>query len=1215
MKIAQLFEVTVEEKIEPVIKVAEWGNEAKLASEIAGYVVTPLIERVLEEFLEHYTDTFRSDTSEVGVWISGYFGSGKSHLAKIMALLAQNRLIDGISACERFEARIPQSSSRHDSILRSLRRMPQCRTEVLAFNLNTKKDANTPDLARFLLSQFYLERGYCGNLTFARVIEAEIDRLGRLDALHQEIERLTGKSWEQIRYNPSFFYARFLEAAHLVAPEAFGSAADVKEILVRAEQEEIVNVSFLVRECLTYLDHRAKAEPGVAHRLLWVLDETGQWIKDDKDRLSALQAFIEELDLAGKGRIMAIVATHGDMGSVYAGAHALDTEMKKIAGRFWSQPALTTENIEIVLEERLLKKTHEGEEVLRGLYERRGGTLRTIGELEDSNQKLPDCSESGFIKYYPFLPYQVHLIPEIVKSLRSKGGQGEQMSGSTRTLLGIVQDILRSGRRSFLDAEPGPLVSFDEFYFNLEGAEISPDVRMDISRIVEKTEGTTETRQVAEVLYLIRELPFIPRTLENLTRLQIQDVDDEQTAVRSHVEAELGRLMRAKLVSRSGEEYEYLTGERRTFEDAVATVEQQYEAPDLERGLFDHFVRGDGRDHFSEWLGAATLEYLQRQFPIALAVDGRPVPGTSGGVTLDLTTPYGRLRYDEQDLLDESLKNPRTFFVVAGKVPDLERDLARYLAMREVADRWKSDPHRSEEARALARERQETDLVQLRRAVVAGLTKGLASAALIFRGALTPVPQRNGETASAALHGMLGGRLGEIYTKFARVSYRIKDDDRAIREVLAGKGAKNADAQALQLYDSASGTLNEHAPVIDGVIMHLRAMEEQGRRTTGKELLSLFEEPEYGWDQNAVRVAVAALVREGRAELSLSHRPVRNPGDPELVDALRIRNKFQSAEVVPVGAIEPADLTTARTVLIGLTGKHGIDETAPALAAAFADLAEEVGARATPVRTWAAGAGLSLPAAFTDGQAAYADVLAFVAPGLRVAAILSEQERLKTGHRAISSLAAFQKEHGPTFVALRDYVGQLAAIEPFAADQSAITECIKRFRAAARDGTVADPAVWKAVLGAKANAVLAEKELAAGWRTEAHAAVAAAATAVQQRGEALELDGPFTDGLLSELATVTASIDTEPSTVKLAALPAQVRRLERQLLDRAEAEAGRRRPVEPKPKPAPKVEHLKFATVVGRRRIRTVAEWTAVAAALDSRMKALLEGGAEVELE
>ena len=97
MNIADLFETRVEEKIEPVIKVGERGDEHKLAAEIGSYVVTPMIEAYLDDMLEHYTDTFLQKTTEIGIWISGYFGSGKSHFAKILSLLAGNPVLEGVA--------------------------------------------------------------------------------------------------------------------------------------------------------------------------------------------------------------------------------------------------------------------------------------------------------------------------------------------------------------------------------------------------------------------------------------------------------------------------------------------------------------------------------------------------------------------------------------------------------------------------------------------------------------------------------------------------------------------------------------------------------------------------------------------------------------------------------------------------------------------------------------------------------------------------------------------------------------------------------------------------------------------------------------------------------------------------------------------------------------------------------------------------------------
>ncbi|MCY2987291.1 MAG: hypothetical protein NTY19_05420, partial [Planctomycetota bacterium] len=116
-------------------------------------------------------------------------------------------------------------------------------------------------------------------------------------------------------------------------------------------------------------------------RMLLVLDESGQWIEDNQGRLSQLQALVEEAAIRGQGKIWVIVTTHGDMGSIYKEARALEGDMKKIEGRFRFKPALTTENIELVLEDRLFRKKLAGQQAISATYDARSGVLRDIGEL------------------------------------------------------------------------------------------------------------------------------------------------------------------------------------------------------------------------------------------------------------------------------------------------------------------------------------------------------------------------------------------------------------------------------------------------------------------------------------------------------------------------------------------------------------------------------------------------------------------------------------------------------------------------------------------------------------------------------------------------------------------------------------------------------------------------------------------------------------------
>ena len=267
-----------------------------------------------------------------------------------------------------------------------------------------------------------------------------------------------------------------------VAPDNFLTADEVESALKNAESGDIYNIQFLVSTLLADLKAQEKKENKPC-RLMMVMDETGQWIGDDGDRLHLLQAFVEEAGSRGQGKIWVTVTTHEDMSSIIRNAKGLKTDMKKIEARFRFKISLTTENIERVLEDRLLKKNVAGKKEISSVYKANAGVLRGMGQLEDTLQKLPDCTPESFERFYPFFPYHIHLIPDIVKSLRSAGGRGEQLSGSTRTLLAITQDIITSGRRNYLNAPVGDLVSFDEVYDNLKGQEVNPDVRKELDRI------------------------------------------------------------------------------------------------------------------------------------------------------------------------------------------------------------------------------------------------------------------------------------------------------------------------------------------------------------------------------------------------------------------------------------------------------------------------------------------------------------------------------------------------------------------------------------------------------------------------------------------------------------------------------------------------------------------------------------------------------------
>lgn len=1231
MKIGELFDTPVADKIEPVIKVGERADEGKLAGEVSSYVVTPTIERHLDDMLEHWTDTLRNKQTEIGIWISGYFGSGKSHFAKIFSLLVANPTLKGRTAAEIFDARLPSDAPHRSSILRSLSRVNECDCDVLAFNLNTIADSKSRPLPSILLSQYYQAQGFSANLIYARVIEAELAKQGKLELLHASVEKRTGKQWSDIQSNPTFYRNHLYDAVVEVAGEHFTSRESVDKALSEAQQGELHNVRFLIQ---TILDDLAKreAETGREQRLLFVLDESGQWIEDDAGRLSQLQALVEEAAVAGQGKIWIIVTTHGDMGSIFKEAKALEGDMKKIEGRFRFKPALTTENIELVLEDRLFRKTVDGNAKLQDEFESRGsGTIRGLGELANvTSRSLPSCTAESFATYYPFFPYQVHLIPEIVKSLRSKGGRGEQMSGSTRTLLAITQDILRSGRNVYLDQPLGALVAYHELYYNLAGeGEVSPDVRTDISKIKKDVPGASDlTMYVAEVLFLIRELAYIPRSIDNVARLLAEGTDDDVMSVVTRIQPEVDRLMKAGLVGKTGDEYEFLTGERRSFEEDVATVELNYKQQDREKGLQDEFVYFEGKIQHRDWLDSNVVEYQGHEFTVKMSVDGFEIPGSKGDVKFRFFTPLSIGRIALADIEDQSLRedNQDTVFFVSGRVNEFDRDLQRYLAMKSIIANWIGDPQKSEDARLLAEERNNEDLPKLKRRVLDHLRTGIKTGHLVFRGSSRQIKLGPDQSKpSKAMRTDMAEHWPRLYPKFDKVPVRITSEQRAIKDVLSGETTSaTTDVKSLRLFDKA-GKVDLYCALLDGIKMHLSTEQRERRRVLGQSLIEKLSGIGYGWDPNAIRVGVAALVRAGVVKVVVGQKEYVNAGDPDLAKTLLDSRGFNKAELVLEDtSVDPETLTSVRKFIIKLAKKRRIDETPAAIAEAAETLGQSVLDQADEVENWASGSDMPLPPKFVTGVASWRDVLELKNPIHRVDAIHAAYDDLGNGHESVEAHAKFRKNNGSAFKELSEVIRDYEAVEHRLPEDHAARVLLTEYRAAIGECSIADAPVWNSLQSKKAGAASGLLPVLDSWRDEARRTIAKAIERLPGDLAEHNLDAGLAATLTTPLQNFVASIDAEQTPFRVAALSGAAQAKVRELGDKILAEIEKQKPTpdpktdgddhepEPTPRETKSVRATDVATVT---RVSDIQQWEALQKRLDKRVRELLENGYDVELK
>jgi hypothetical protein len=899
--------------------------------------------------------------------------------------------------------------------------------------------------------------------------------------------------------------------------------------------------------------------------------------------------------------------------------------MKKIEGRFRFKWSLTTENIELVLEDRIFKKTLAGRDAVAKAYDAAPGVIRGLGELANTSQKLPSCERDRFATLYPFFPYEVHLIPEIVKSLRSRGGRGEQLSGSTRTLLAITQDILRAGRRPYLELEVGEMVPFDEVYGNLAGeGEVSPDVRRELSRIEQVVPGATPlTRRVAEVLYLIREIAYVPRTIDNLARLLVESTSDDLPGLTARIQPELEKLIAAKMVARIAEEYEFLTGERRTFEDEVATVAAQLKQQDREGGLAKHFIFDSEKkkNHLHSLLGFDTVPFKDSEFEVRVSMDGTQAL-RNGQIDVRMYSPLAALGGTKvPDLEDQSLRGDeqQTIFVLCDRIQAFDQDLNRFLAMREVVNAWKGDPHKSEEAHKLAAERETNDLDKLERKVRDGIRAGIRQAHVIFRGSGRALSPRSGQTPGETLRAELATFWPTLYPKFDKVPVRIAQEQKAILDVLGGEKNLASDVKALRLFDK-SGALDPHAPLLDAIRIFLATRQDKKERTLGKHLLDEFSAPPYGWDRNAVRVGIAACVRAGTIKVLIGKMPHTNPADPTLQKALRDSREFEKTELVLEDSeVSASVLEETRALLMKLTGQRKIDETPAALYEVMEELGSDRLARAEKVMDWAEPANFPLPAAFDEGKEALERILALSNPVHRVTEVHTSAEDLKRGIESIDQIAAFREKWGAAFSELRTVATQLRAIEHLLAAGGAIERFVAEYETARSGARFAEKDVWKQLQTAKANADLELQTLLSSWRDEARRIVRDALDRLAEDLRQEHLDEALAKEMTRPLEMFVAGLDSETDPARAASLPARARRLVDELGTAIRREAQKRAPKPPTgesepPAPSRETRRVRFSDVATVRRVRTEFEWDALVKKLDERVRALLKEY-EVELD
>ncbi|MHB8762848.1 MAG: BREX system P-loop protein BrxC [Deferrisomatales bacterium] len=668
MKIQDLFERDIHRPINGVVK-ADQLDANSVWQELDEFVVTRELTRHINALVEVLLATLESKADvegRNGIWISGFFGCGKSHLIKVLSYLLANdehtHHGQHRRAVEFFADKLSDAM-----LFGDLKRVVAAPTDTILFNIDSKADhrAGRDALLRVFLKVLNEKQGYSGDHPHIAHLERHLDEKGQLAAFQAAFEREAGAPWLTERDAWEFHRDQVVVALRETLGQSEGS---VEKWVDGAADNFSLTVENFAKWVKRYLDAK-----GPKHRLVFLVDEVGQFIGNDTHLMLNLQTITEQLGTVCKGRAWVVVTSQEDLDAVLGDLQSSKRQdFSKIQGRFKTRLSLSSANVDEVLKKRLLDKNDDAEAPLAAAYEGKHDILRN--QLSFVNAGMSFKTYTGaddFAACYPFAAYQFSLVQKVFESIRKAGATGLHLSQGERSTL----DAFQSAAKQLGAEEVGALVPFYRFYPAVEGF-LDTAVKRTIDQAGDNHALQPFDTTVLKVLFLIRYIEELPGSVDNLVTLCIDEIDIDKLALRKTIEASLARLEGETLIARNGDLYFFLTNEERDIGREIKNVSVPSGAEERELGklLFEDLL-GDVRKH--------TYSLTGRDFPFTRLCDDHAVGHKlEGSLEVAFVSPlgdsYASFASNENCCLHTDLERGRVLIRLPDD-PNLGRELRTYL--------------------------------------------------------------------------------------------------------------------------------------------------------------------------------------------------------------------------------------------------------------------------------------------------------------------------------------------------------------------------------------------------------------------------------------------------------------------------------------------------------------------------------------------------------
>lgn len=932
--IAELFEREIDRTIEEVIKVDQ-TNEKAVRTELEEYVATDSIKNQYVDVLREIAEGPAKPREGIGMWVSGFFGSGKSTFAKILGYTIANKPVGDTNAPAIFKRVV--ADERISSLLDSINARVPFASVIFDVSMDRGVRVGNERLTEIMYQALLRELGYAEDMDLAE-LEITLEADGKLDLFHKTFEQLHGKPWSERRRRglaPNEAGAALSKMDPTTYPTADSYAHASRG---RAD----ISANKLAERAFELM---ARRHPGKA--LIFVIDEVGQYVSRSVDKMLDLQAVVQAFGVEGRNRTEAkkavspswiVVTSQEKLDEVVTALDSKKIELARLQERFRIMVDLKQSDISTVTSERVLKKKAAATDLLLKRFEQDRDRIKGCTTLERTSRNI-EIDASKFSSLYPYLPYQIDLSIDIVAGLRLKRGAHRHVGGSNRTIIKQAQQMMIHDRTRLADEPIGTFVTLDRVYELLYMGNLLPtEVAKEVDGVVSRFPDQPMAQKVIKAIALLEPVKDLPRTKHNLAVVLHPSIDAQPLT--NAVGEALKLLEEAQFVRLTEEGYKLLTNKEKDWESERAGRDpKQKDRNRLHQDLI--------KDVFSEPKLRAYRYKDLRGFRVALKVDGETVDA-DGEIPLNISiTPKEEQKSALSEARDASASTPAELFWVVTFDDELRELVAELFRSNEmVADYDRLGAQNrltTEESACLADEKTRRDRVRrkLRSRILACIEGGTA----YFKGVQHDVTAL-GASLVPALHALLDRTVPDLYPRIeiGVLPLAGNEPDKLLSSTnLAGLPDVFYDEKperSLVTKQAGRQVPNLGCDLCRELLAYLKDKHSYGERVTGKMLEGHFSGIGYAWDRESIRLGLAILFRGGAVEVTHQGRKYRNYVEDAARPPFTKNPDFRAASFSPRETLDLKILRAAAGIYEDITGREvnveegAIAEALKALAAA-----------------------------------------------------------------------------------------------------------------------------------------------------------------------------------------------------------------------------------------------------------------------------------------